>query len=95
MVSQIYPTELQLNKANFSNTEAPFLDLDFSITNGMVSTKIYDKRNDFNFEIVTFPFLMEMLLSPLPMVYTFRNLFILQEYVLMLMTSTTEQIIDI
>ena len=49
MVSQIYPTELQLNKANFLNTEAPFLDLDLSITNGIVSTKIYDKRDDFNF----------------------------------------------
>ena len=28
-----------------------------SITNGIVSSKIYDKRNDFNFEIVNFPFL--------------------------------------
>ena len=28
MVGQIYPTELQLNKANSSNTEAPFLDSD-------------------------------------------------------------------
>ena len=27
MVGQIYPTELQLNKANSSDTEAPFLDL--------------------------------------------------------------------
>ena len=35
----------------------PFLDLDFSITNGIVSAKIYDKRDDFNFEIVNFPFL--------------------------------------
>ena len=26
MVDQIYPTELQLNRANSSNTEAPFLD---------------------------------------------------------------------
>ena len=34
-----------------------FLDLDLSITNGIVSTKIYDKRDDFNFEIVNFPFL--------------------------------------
>ena len=57
MVSQIYPTELQLNKANSSDTEAPFLDLNLSITNGIVSSKIYDKRDDFNFEIVNFPFL--------------------------------------
>ena len=57
MVGQIYPIELQLNKANSSDTEAPFLDLNLSITNGMVSSKIYDKRDDFNFEIVNFPFL--------------------------------------
>ena len=37
--------------------EAPFLDLNLSITNGIVSSKIYDKRDDFNFEIVNFPFL--------------------------------------
>ena len=44
MVGQIYPTELQLNKANSSDTEAPFLDLNLSITNGIVvSSKIYDK----------------------------------------------------
>ena len=57
MVGRIYPTELQLNKANSSDTEAPFLDLTLSITNGIVSSKIYDKRDDFNFEIVNFPFL--------------------------------------
>ena len=28
-----------------------------SITNGIVSSKIYDKEDDFNFEIVNFPFL--------------------------------------
>ena len=57
MVGQIYPTELQLNKANSSDTEAPFLDLELSITNDIVLSKIYDKRDDFNFEIVNFTFL--------------------------------------
>ena len=57
MVGQIYPTELQLNKANSSDTEAPFLDLNLSINNGIFSSKIYDKRDDFDFEIVNFPFL--------------------------------------
>ena len=57
MVCQIYPTQLQRNKANSSDTEAPFLDLNLSITNGIVSSKIYDKRDDFDFEIVNFPFL--------------------------------------
>ena len=43
MVSQIYPSELQLNKANTSDTEAKFVDLHLSISNDIVSTKIYDK----------------------------------------------------
>ena len=42
MVDRIYPAELQLNKANSSDTEAPFLDLNLSISNGAVSTKIFD-----------------------------------------------------
>ena len=42
MVGRIYPSELQLNKANASDTEAPFLDLHLSISNGFVSSKIYD-----------------------------------------------------
>ena len=57
MVSQIYPSQLQLNKANAPDTGAAFLDLHLSISNDIVSTKIYDKRDDFDFEIVHFPFL--------------------------------------
>ena len=56
MVNQIYPPELQFNKANTSDTEAPFLDLHLSISYGFVSSKIYDKRDDFDFDIVNFPF---------------------------------------
>ena len=55
MVDQIYPPELQLNKANTTDTESPFLDLHLSIANGFVSSRIYDKRDDF--DIVFFPFL--------------------------------------
>ena len=57
MVIQIYPSELQLNKGNTSYTKVAFLDLHLSISNDTVSTKIYDKRDDFDFEIVNFPFL--------------------------------------
>ena len=57
MVHRIYPAEFQLNKANASDTEAAFLDLNLSIHNDIVSTKIYDKRGDFYFDIVNFPFL--------------------------------------
>ena len=69
MVDKIYPTELQLNKTNSSNTEAPFFDLNLSIFNGALSIKIYDKRDDFDFDIVNCPFL-EMVMSPgVPRVY--------------------------
>ena len=57
IVGQLYPTELQFNKATSSGTKAPFLNLNLSITNGIVSSKIYDKRDDFKFEIVNLPFL--------------------------------------
>ena len=57
MVSQIYPSELKLNKADASYTKAAFLDLHLSISNDIVSAKIYDKRDEFDFEIVNFPFL--------------------------------------
>ena len=53
MAGQIYPSELQLNKANTSDTEAAFFDLHLSISNDIVSTKIYDKGDDF--DIVNFP----------------------------------------
>ena len=39
MVNQIYPPELQLNKANTSDTEAPFLDLHQSISNALFHPK--------------------------------------------------------
>ena len=51
MVSQIYPSELKLNKTNTSDTKAAFLDLHFSISNDIVSTKIYDIRDDFDLKL--------------------------------------------
>ena len=53
MVNRIYSPGLHLNKANTSDTEAPFLDLHLSNSNGFVSSKIYY----FDFDIVNFPFL--------------------------------------
>ena len=57
IVSQIFPSGLKLNKANTSETEAVFLDMHLFISNDIVSTKIYDKRDNLDFEIVNFPFL--------------------------------------
>ena len=48
----IWFTEIRLNKANTSDTDASFLGLHLHISNYIVSTKIYDKRDDFDFEIV-------------------------------------------
>ena len=56
MEGQIYPSELKLNKANTFDKEAAFLDLHSSTSNDIVCAKIYDKYDDFDFEIVNFPF---------------------------------------
>ncbi len=54
IVNQIYPSELTLNKANTLDSEAAFLDLSLSVVNGTINTKIYDKRDDFNVDIVNY-----------------------------------------
>ena len=74
MVSQIYPSELQLNKANTSDNEAAFLDLHLSISNDIVSTKIYDK--------------CDMFLVLHPMESISLNSFVLLEHLAMFLTST-------
>ena len=56
-ISDIYPKELNLKKTNTSPKKSPFLDLDITITNNQFITKVYDKREDFNFDIVNFPHL--------------------------------------
>ena len=56
-IPSIYPKELTLNKANVSDKSASFLDLDITIKDDVISTKIYDKRDDFNFSIVNYPHL--------------------------------------
>ena len=50
-------SDISLNKANSSDTDVSFLDLNLFITNGIGSSKIYDKLDDFSFELVNFPFL--------------------------------------
>ena len=57
-VKDIYPSELNVEKANGLDDQANYLDLTFIIVkqNGL-STKLYDKSDDFNFHIANFPFL--------------------------------------
>lgn len=56
-IPEIYPKELILIKANVSNNNAVFLDLHLSVVNNKIYSKIYDKRDDFGFPIVNFPWL--------------------------------------
>ena len=56
VVGQVYPSGLQLNKAGASGAGAAFLDLHMSVSGDIVSTGVCDKRDDFGFGIVGFPF---------------------------------------
>ena len=55
----MYPRELQLNKANTSDKEISLLDLNIKIIAGNSHNIVYDKRDDFGFPIVYFPWLSE------------------------------------
>ena len=55
---EIYPSELSVKKANKSDHLADYLDLTFIIdSGGKLSTRLYDKCDNFDFRIVNFPFL--------------------------------------
>ena len=85
MVHRTYHDEHQLNKANASDTEAAFLDLNVSVHNDTVS-----KKNTINGMIVImilFRSLMAMSLGVHLMVYIYLNLFALPEYLRILMPS--------
>ena len=52
----IYPPELEVNETTDTASSASFLDLYLELDDsGQLSTKIYDKRDDFNFKIIIFP----------------------------------------
>ena len=57
-IPYICPTEPQLNKANTSDKETSFLDLNIKVIGSDFHTSVqYDKRDDFGFPIVNFPWL--------------------------------------
>ena len=57
-LSMIYPPELEIKETTESASSASYLDifLEFD-SNGHLSTRLYDKRDDFDFTIINFPHL--------------------------------------
>ena len=82
MPNQIYPPESQLNRANASGTEAPFLDLHISMTNGFVSSKINDKRDDFDISKLMIPITLFEKFGRYMCKYLYRALKYLHDYTL-------------
>ena len=63
-LKEIYPSKLTVEKANKSDHLANYLDLTFIIdSGGKLSSRLYDKRDDFYFHIANFPFLSSNILS--------------------------------
>ena len=57
-VDRIYPIELEITDTTDTDKFASYLDLHLEIdSEGRLRTKLYDKRDDFNFPIVNFPFI--------------------------------------
>jgi len=57
-VDRIYPIELEIKDTTDTDMFASYLDLHLEIdSEGRLRTKLYDKRVDFNFPIVYFPFI--------------------------------------
>ena len=56
-ISDIYSRELQLNKANTSDKETSFLVINIKVIRSNIYTNVYNKRDDFRFPIVNFPWL--------------------------------------
>ena len=72
-IPDIYPTELQLNKAVTSDKETPFLDFDIKVVGSDVHTSVYDKRDDLDFLSSISPGLMVMFLDSHLMLFTFLS----------------------
>ena len=56
-INNIYPSEMIVNKTNVSVPRTNFLDMTISIYRGKFYIKLYDKRNDYDFDVISFPYL--------------------------------------
>ena len=73
MVGQIYPAEIQFIKQLPLILKPRFWTYISSFLMLLFLPNIYDKRDDFDFEIVNFPFNMVMFLALHLMEYIFLN----------------------
>ena len=53
-IPDIYSGEPQLSKANTSDKENSFFDINIKVIGSDIHTSVYDKRDDFGFPIVNF-----------------------------------------
>ena len=53
--SQIYPSELELNRENIGFKSATVLELDVNVVDNRFQVGVYDKRDSFNFEVFRYP----------------------------------------
>ena len=56
----IYPRELEIKETTETAASSSYLDCNLYIDNRKLTSRLYDKRDDFNFPIVNFPFLSSL-----------------------------------
>ena len=57
VLSDIYPVEMEIENTNISTSVSTYLDLQISVHRGKYNFKLFDKRKDFNFDVINYPFL--------------------------------------
>ena len=57
VMRNIYPPELTLKRTTELDTKLPYLDVSISVRHGKFVTEVYDKRDNFNFNVVNYPFM--------------------------------------
>ena len=63
-VDRIYPIELEIKDTTDTDRSASYIDLHLQIDiEWRLRTKLYDKRDYFNFPIVNFPFILQLKLA--------------------------------
>ena len=62
-INEIYPSELTLKKTSETSNCVSYLDISVSICGSRYVTKVYDKRDNFNFEMVNFPYMCSNVLA--------------------------------